>query len=466
MPAEHLRRRPLSLALRITVLVGAAMTLLFIAFTALVVKSVAMHFAEQDLGEVRAVAESLTLALGALPSTANSGELQERLARAVAGHHGVYFSVHDGAGRTLFGTAPAGLYDVARLTATAASLDVQALRVWQVGEQAFRGSLLQIGGETVLVAVAMESHLHYLAQLRRGLWWGTLVACLLAVSGAWLAVRWGHAPLRRIGAAMRGITSAHLHVRLDARESPIELDPLVGSFNAMLDELQASFARLRHFSADIAHELRTPVTNLTTSTQVALSKARDPEAYSEVLYASLEELDRMAKMIGDMLFLAQAEQPLDPRSLAPVDLGAETRALFDYFEAWAEEAGVSLQLEGTAPAVRGDRLMLRRALSNLIANGLRYTANGQALTVALATAGDAVEVQVRNPGAIPAEHLPKLFDRFYRADPARQHKGEGAGLGLAIVKSIVQAHGGSVGASSHAGTTRFRLQLPTSRAQQ
>tara|TARA_B100001105_G_scaffold192555_1_gene156619 strand:+ start:34161 stop:35585 length:1425 start_codon:yes stop_codon:yes gene_type:complete len=461
MRSEGARRRPLSLALRITAVLGVVMTALLVVFTVRVVKSMEAHFAEQDLGELQAVADSLASALGPAPAADDPRDLERRLSRAVAGHHGVYFNVRDGAGVTLFGTAPQGLLEVASSTPAADRLEPNSLRTWQAGGTAYRGTLLQIRGESVLVAVSMQPHLGYLAELRRALWWGTAVACVVAVLAAWLAVRWGHAPLRRISATVRGVTSDQLHLRLSPSEVPVELDPLVTSFNEMLDQLQTSFAQLTHFSADIAHELRTPVTNLTTQTQVALSKARSSEAYREVLYSSLEELEHMGKMIGDMLYLAQSDHHLSRPDLSEVNLAAEVRALFDYFEAWAEEAGVELTLAGAAPAVRGDRSMLRRALSNLIANALRYTPRGRQLSVTLSAAGSSVEVAVANPGHdIPAEHLPHLFDRFYRVDPARQHKGDGVGLGLAIVKSIIEAHGGKVRVESSAGLTRFFIVMP------
>lgn len=461
MPNEVRRARPFSLALRITLLVGVLVAALLVVFTALVARSLDMHFVEQDLSEIQAVAESLAEALGPAPAAEDRTSLQTRLARAVAGHHGVYYSVHDESGQSLFGNTPRGLDPLARARPAALSLNEAALQVWWLDGAAYRGALLNLRGESVLVAVSMRAHLHYLAQLRRGLAWGTLAACAVAVLGVWLAVRWGHAPLRRIGATVRGITSEHLHVRLDPGAVPLELDPLVTAFNTMLDQLQASFTRLTHFSADIAHELRTPVTNLTTQTQVALSKPREPDVYREVLYSSLEELERMAKMIGDMLYLAQAEHPLSKPEMSPVDLAAEVQALFEFFEAWAEDAGVTLRLDGSAPVFQGDRLMLRRALSNLLSNALRYTPRGKSVTVTLAPRDTRLDVAVQNPGAeIPAQHLPHLFDRFYRVDPARQHLSDGAGLGLAIVKSIVAAHGGTVSVDSGAGLTRFTLSLP------
>lgn len=461
MPADRAPRRPLSLALRITAFVGLAMSAVFVAFTVLIEDSIERHFAEQDLGELRAVAQSLATALGDPAATADAQALERRLSHAVAGHHGIFFSVRNAQGRALYGTAPDALVDSARQAPTAAQLETSALRVWSVRERTYRGAVLRIGEATVLVAAAMDFHLRYLEQLRKTLWWGTLAASAVAVLAAWLAVAWGHAPLRRISSTVRGITPEQLHVRLDPAAVPRELAHLVTSFNRMLDQLQQSFQRLSHFSADIAHELRTPVTNLTTQTQVALSKPRAVEAYQEVLYSSLEELERMGKMIGDMLFLAQADHRLAAPEMTRVDLAAEVRALFDYFDAWAEHLGVKLVLEGDGPAVQGDRLMLRRALSNLLANALQHTPRSQTVTVRLRPLERWAELRIANPGPeIPAQHLPRLFDRFYRIDAARQRNGEGAGLGLAIVKSIVEAHGGTVGVTSAAGQTCFSVRLP------
>jgi two-component system heavy metal sensor histidine kinase CusS len=197
-----------------------------------------------------------------------------------------------------------------------------------------------------------------------------------------------------------------------------------------------------------------------TQTQVALSSARSKDEYKEVLYSSLEEYERMAQMVGDMLYLAQTDNRLVKPGVENVNLANETQDLFDYFEAWAEERTVSLTQRGSA-AISGDRLMLRRALSNLISNAIRHTPPGQTVCVFLQSDVDKVILSVENPGlAIPEEHLPRLFDRFYRVEPSRQRKGEGAGLGLAIVKSIVSAHGGSISVTSTREATRFQITLP------
>jgi len=243
---------------------------------------------------------------------------------------------------------------------------------------------------------------------------------------------------------------------------PIELQELVHSFNHMIGRLEEGFERLSHFSSDIAHELRTPLTNLITQTQVTLSKAREPEAYRELLYSSLEELERLAKMVGDMLWLAKCDNDLIKPLLAPLDLAQEFRELFDFFGALAAENSIELALKGYAPEIEADRDLLRRALSNLLSNAIRHTPVGGTVRVRLAVSEDGrINVSVANPGIdIPPEHLSKLFDRFYRVDPSRQRQSEGAGLGLAIAKSIIESHDGHLTVQSGRGLTSFAFTLP------
>jgi len=166
-------------------------------------------------------------------------------------------------------------------------------------------------------------------------------------------------------------------------------------------------------------------------------------------------------MIADMLFLAKAGNGLIvPRSEA-VDLASEVRDLFEYYDALVGERGVHLAMSGEG-SVRGERLMIRRAISNLLSNAVNHTSRGESIHVRIDRVdGDSVRLTVENRGAtIPAEHLPRLFDRFYRVDPARQRLSEGAGLGLAITKSIVAAHRGIVQAFSASGVTRIEIVFP------
>ena len=454
-------RRPQSLALRVTVLVGLATSLLFLLFAWSVERSIELHFARMDLQQMRAAWHALDGALepgsgpGAVPP------LAARLQRAMAGNGTVAYLVRGAGGSVLARNTTPQLERLLQHVAPAADLQLDELRIVAASGHAWRIAVFRSATRSVALAVNVDFHLQYLNALQNALWGGTFVASLITVLVAGLAVRQGHVPLRRISARMRALSAERLSTRLDPQRVPVELQELVEAFNAMLDRIEASFERLREVSADIAHELRTPITNLTTQTQVALSQTRDAAAYREVLYSNLEEFERLSAMIADMLFLAQSDRGRAGLQLGPVDLLAQARDLTEYFELLADERGVRLTVSGTAPRVIGDKAMLRRALSNLLSNAVRHTPEGGSVAIRLRADAGCVSVAVSNEGApIAAEHLERIFERFYRVDPSRQRGAEGAGLGLAIVQSIVALHGGQVRARSEGGTTTFEMQLP------
>lgn len=463
------RFRTTSLAFRVTAIVSIATTLVFLAFGQIVVRSLHHHFAEQDAGELAVVADSVQRVLGThSASPGDVGTLASRLAGAVAGHHGVYFYVAGADGRAIYKSLGLDLTSVAHRQVPAERVAVSFLQKLSVDGKTYRTIVLRMTGApgnaeaTYRVAIAgnMDAHLHYIARFQETLWLTTVLMCAIALLSAWLAVRQGHAPIRKISARIRSITSSQLHVRLDPRDIPIELVDLVDSFNDMLGQVEDGFQRLSNFSTDIAHELRTPVTNLTTETQVALSKGRSVEEYREILYSNLEEFERMSKMISDMLFLAKADNDPGILAIGDVDLAEEVQRLFQFYDAWADDKGVSLKLEGSSPKVKGDALMLRRALGNLLSNAIRHSPRGKSVRVRLDEVDGIAVVRVINTGTeIAEEHLPKLFDRFYRVDSSRHRTDEGAGLGLAIVKSIVTLHHGKVSVSSKNSETIFQIEF-------
>jgi two-component system, OmpR family, heavy metal sensor histidine kinase CusS len=242
---------------------------------------------------------------------------------------------------------------------------------------------------------------------------------------------------------------------------PVEMADLARELNHMLDRLQDDFRRLSEFSSDLAHELRTPISNLLTQTQVTLSHPRGAHDYRQALASNSEELQRLARTVSDMLFLAKAEHGLALPSLETIDLAHEATALLDFYDALAADRELTLRLDGQG-SIQGDRLMVRRALSNLLTNAIRHAHTGTAVVVRVATQTQDVELSVDNQGTpLEADLLPRLFDRFYRADKARTHpSSDGAGLGLSITRAIVQAHGGRVGAESAGGHNRFWLRFP------
>ncbi|OMQ37047.1 heavy metal sensor histidine kinase [Pseudomonas putida] len=304
-------------------------------------------------------------------------------------------------------------------------------------------------------------HQHFLQRMQHLIWLTvSLSALATALLGAW-AARSGLRPLRRMSAVARGVSAQSLNARLPEENMPPELAEMAHHFNAMLGRLDDSFQRLSAFSADIAHELRTPLSNLLTHTQVTLTRERPLEDYREALHSNLEELQWMAQLVNDMLYLAKADHGLLMPKREPLALAEEVDVLLEFFAPLAEDARVTLKRDGHA-RLQGDRSMLRRALSNLLDNALRFTPAGGEVRVRIIDRVDGLRLTVENSGdGISADLLPRLFDRFYRADPAR-HEGssEHAGLGLAITQSIVRAHGGQIRCESADGWTRFVIELP------
>jgi two-component system heavy metal sensor histidine kinase CusS len=461
-------RRPLSLATRLTLFFGIAAAVVFPIFGWVISRSVESHFEEGDTDELELIAGAIEDALSGVPSASDLAPVEQRFHDILVGHHSASLYIAAADGRTIYASSRRPDLSVIANTAVE-KLAANAVRRWADVNDNYRVLLRRIdenrsptdGAYAIAVAVPIDDHLQFLASFRRTLW--LMIASSIALMSllGWIAVRQGHAPLRAIVARIRRISANKLSSDVPPETVPRELSDLAVSFNEMLRRVDEAFQRLANFNADIAHELRTPITNLMTQTQVALSRARAVEEYREVLYSNMEEYERMAQMIGDMLFLAQADNGACKRDSTALDLAGEVQALFDYYEGWAEERGVSLKMGGAAN-ITGDRLLLQRALGNLLSNAIRHTPAGGTVRVKLTTSNDgSVGISVENPGPkIMPEHLPMLFDRFYRVDPSRQRRGEGAGLGLAIVKSVVDAHGGRVDVTSVEGCTTFQIVLP------
>jgi two-component system, OmpR family, heavy metal sensor histidine kinase CusS len=232
----------------------------------------------------------------------------------------------------------------------------------------------------------------------------------------------------------------------------------------MLDRLEESFGRISRFSADIAHELRTPVNNIRGEAEVALARARTMDEYREVLGSCLEEAVRLSNLISDLLFLARAESPLAHLHWAPVDVCELLSSVREYYEGSAAEGRISLTTaNGQGPVVAEmDRTLMQRAVGNLVANAVAHTPPGGSVVMRAESEGDSVRIAVADTGAgIPPEALPRVFDRFFRVDKSRSQVSGGTGLGLSIVQSIMALHGGTAEIASQLGRgTRVTLHLP------
>jgi len=456
-----------SITLRLTLLFGVGSAAVLFGLGIVITSSVESHFADMDTEELHDRLELVRHVLSTAQSPGDLAVLPQRLGDALTGHRGLAVAVIDSKARTLFAMG-AGIPQSV-LQGPAALPDQQpAVALWQLDGRAYRaisavGSFSLPGEPAARIAIAMDiaPHLEFMREFRTTLWISIALALACTALLGWLAARRGLRPVHEMAQVARGISASRLQARIDATAQPTELTELVHAFNAMLSRLQDSFGRLSDFSSDLAHELRTPVSNLMTQTQVAVSKSRPADVYRETLYSNLEELNRLARMIADMLFLAKADNGLVIPNRESVHLAAELQSLFEFYEALADESGVLLRMTGAADTV-GDALMLRRALSNLISNAIRHTPKGGTVDATIRQVSDNdVEIEVRNPGtAIPPEHLGRIFDRFYRVEPSRQKSTDGAGLGLAIVKSIIGAHGGTITVSSSADSTSFRVLLP------
>jgi len=276
--------------------------------------------------------------------------------------------------------------------------------------------------------------------------------------GLW-SVHRGLKPLQGIATSANRITASNLE-RLDPGQVPQELRELVSALNAMLDRLDHAFDRLSRFSADLAHELRTPITNLMGEAEVALSKERPSEDYRQVLESSMEEFRRLSRLISRMLFLARAEDPVTAITPVTVDGKRLLGEVLAYFEAAAEEQGVKLSGEASGTFL-GDPVMLRQALANLVSNALQATPRGGEVCANVGILDNQVFLEVVDTGrGIPAEDLPRVFNRFFKMGDALEGRHSGTGLGLAIVQSIAVLHGGEVKVASDARGTKVSIHFP------
>lgn len=454
-----------SLTARLATLFAALTACLLVLVAVLFGRMLDAHFQELDAHELHGKLTLIRNALEDARTAAGPSTRFEVLDRSFVGHESVGVLVRAVDGGVLHVIHPEHFTPAQQAGARLAG----AAAEWTVDGRPHRGQEVRIDlpataandkAIDVLVALDLSHHAHFLASVRNTTWAGVAVAALVAALFGWFAAHRGLAPLRQVTETARRLSANQLGERLHTANAPLEVRDHVDAFNGMLARLEGAFQRLTDYSADIAHELRTPISNLMTQTQVALSRPRTIDEYQDILASNLEEYERIARMVSDMLFLAKADENTLAHAGEVIDLAREADALIDFYEALADERQVRIVRQGQA-SVQGDRLMLRRALSNLISNALRHTPAGGEITITIEADAAGVRLAVCNVGdPIPADQIERIFDRFHRGGSERTRHGEGAGLGLAITRSIVRAHGGEISARSADGVTRFAIALP------
>ncbi|MGH8507463.1 MAG: heavy metal sensor histidine kinase [Gammaproteobacteria bacterium] len=383
-----------------------------------------------------------------------------------------YARLLDNQGHVLMETPGMGeLLPVASFPTAIASTEIPTRgTVWKSGagkSYLLMSALAQVGMEGIPArllhaALDISTDEALMAGYRRKLLGVLALGIMLSCAVGVLIARKGLQPLGHITKATDSIRASQLHERILADAWPEELASLARSFDQMLDRLENSFSRLSQFSADLAHELRTPINNLRGEAGVALSQIRTSDEYRHTLESSLEEYARLSRLIDNLLFLARADGPMTGITRTAYDGRKAIEAVREYYEALAADRGVEVICGGEA-TLETDPVLFRQTISNLLANALNYTPRGGKVSIIVQRQDDStVEVSITDAGCgIPAEHLPKIFDRFYRIDPARSRPPDSSGLGLAIVKSIMGLHRGTVSVRSEVGKgSTFTLTFP------
>ncbi|WP_070398453.1 heavy metal sensor histidine kinase [Hydrogenophaga sp. PML113] len=446
----------LSLTVRLTALFALVVGAVFSGLGYLVHRETAAHFVELDQALLR---DKLALIRGIVDRSTGLHDLSVQLRAALQGHEGLLLRI-DMAGQEL---VHLGDFEV-----PAALRDTPAGHSWSEGDLSYYGKLttlpLHWSPDTplkVLTAVDTHHHRHFLVLLQRKL----LVYIALAIAASTLlgavAVRRGLRPLLAMKHRAERVNARDFTERMPVDSLPVEMRGLASSINDMLDRLQRDFDRLNAFSTDLAHELRTPLSNLLTNAQVTLAVPRGSDEYRASLEIISEELQRLGKTVSDMLYLAKTENVATLPSVEDVDLAAEARSLIDFYEAVAEEKGVRFGLSGEE-RVRGDRLMIRRAIGNLLSNAVRHAPVGDTVELRIDANEHWVWLQVSNAAEpLTVEQRQAMFDRFFRLSQGRHRlEGEGVGLGLPITRAIMSGHRGEVDVRCEGGRIHFTLGFP------
>jgi len=427
-------------------------------------RSVEKHFAELDLRELTVIENTVINSLER--HEGNISQIRASLSGVIANHHGVFFVLSSQNGNTLFRSPQSGFLTELDTESSLSGAHHEKLRHWRLAKNSYHGlvTMIKVGKLQYKLVVAMDMSIHrqFIDIFSEKMWLIMIVIAGMTLFAVWLGMKVGLKPINALARRIKTIQANNLDEQIELGRLPAELAELGQSFNTMMMQLKESFERLTHFSADIAHELRTPLSNIINMSQVGLSKQRSNVEYRELLYSNLEEQERLAKIVDQMLWLARSDNKLIQPFARRIALKPLIEHLFEFFEAWAAEKKINFVCVGDDIELNADKELLSRAFSNLLANAVRYSPDGGEVSVRIIhNIRNIVKVVVSNQGQkIPAQHIKKIFDRFYRADTSRFRQTESSGLGLAITKAIIEAHKGTVNVESNEVQTEFIVLLP------
>jgi two-component system, OmpR family, heavy metal sensor histidine kinase CusS len=461
---------PRTLRARLTVLIVASSTAVLALSGFTLYEALRNRIEASAAAEMDATMSALKTHLPQVQAIEEIPYLTETWIDMLHGHANLSLAIFDSTDRRLLST-PGYRHD-ARVAATLERVRlVPAPVIVQAPQVALRYLATAIplaAGETAVRVVVQYDAKADRALLRTYAYTIVLIQVCGVFIAAWLAygiALVGLSPLRRLVSRAEDMSTSRLAQPLPELQAAGELQDLGRAFNGMLARLDDSFTRLSQFSSNLAHDLRTPLTNLLAHAQVVLSRKRSADEYRDVIEASVDEYQRLSRMIDDMLFLARSDSAHSAVPMRAFNALEEAERVTGFYEPMAECASVTFDVRG-AGIVYGNPLLFQRALSNLLSNALTHAPQGSTVEIeCLATrdGGTTIAVSDAGPG-IDTPHRARIFDRFYRTDPARQNLASGtggAGLGLAIVRSIMQLHGGTCGVESepHVRTT-FWLTFP------
>ena len=321
---------------------------------------------------------------------------------------------------------------------------------------------LHQGNLLLSVGRPLDTDERVIGEFTRTYYYGLPLSILTVAALGWFMAGRALSPLNAVSQAARTITGSNLSVRLTRRGAGDELDHLIDAFNAMVDRLESSFTQIRQFSANASHELRTPLTAVRGQLEVALLTANTPEQYREAIMTAIEDVDQLSDVVKALLHLSQAESGQLKLARDPVDLAALVEKVVEQFQLPFDDQGIRLVSRLQPGRVTGDRVQLQRLISNLVSNALKFTPAGGSVAVEVAGAGGMLDLVVADTGCgIAPEHLPHIFERFYRAPESGRSGERGLGLGLSFVNWIAKEHQASILVDSRPGQgTRFTIRFP------